>query len=510
MTKKDKKGNLPGWTLLFIIGFTSSAMAADNQKTISLSIGEAVEIALKNNLDLKIESYTPEIKQLDLQKIYDGYGFSVGFRPSLQNNVRKTSSSFLTGNTVSKDFSQSYDFFATKKLLSNGEISLNFDNGISSTNSTKTEINPAISPGLSLSFSQPILRNAWNGYRQVSIGKNETYASNLRLKAKAIDVVAQTKDAYWNLVLTRERLKVLEDSLNLTRALLKINQEKEKAGVIAKLEVLSTQATIASSEESLLQGKRSLDESEDALKKILNPSGANIDWDVHINTSGIPEITKVGTDFTNSFNRSLKNRPDYQAVLADKHTINLQAEIANQNRFPELTVNGSVGLNSLDKDYISALGNLFSLQTYNWNFGLNLEIPVIGNVNETTYKQVLLNEEKQDLTIENFKQSMINEVRTAIRNVEINQKRVEANKLSKKLMSEQVKAETEKLNLGMSTNYQVMQLQGDLQQTALNEVNARVEYLKSLDELSRVEGLSLEQNHIIWDNNYNRDDKQEK
>lgn len=481
-----------------------------NKKAVNLSIEECVEIALKNNLDLKIERFNPESKQLDLQRIYDEFGFLVGFKPSLQNNVSLTSNSFLTGNTVSRVFNQSYDLYASQNLMTNGALTLDFQNVINNTNSTRVDINPAISPSLTLSFTQPVLRNALNGFRRVSMGKNDTLASNLRLKAKAIDIVSQTRTAYWNLVLSRENLKVLESSLNLTRDLLKINKEKEKAGVIAKLEVLSTEAAIAASEESLLQGKRNLGQSEDALKKLLNPSGSDIDWDITINTPDIPEIKKVDISFSESFNRSLNNRPDYQAILADKNSINIQAEIANQNRLPDLTFNGSVGLNSLDKDYFNALGKLFSLQTYSWNIGLNLAIPVIGNVYEIDYKQALLNKKKQDVTIDNFKQALINQVRNSIRNVEINEERVEANKLSKKLMNEQVKAETEKFNLGMSTNYQVMLLQRDLQSASLNEVNARVDYLKSLDDLSMVEGVSLEKNKIIWDNYYDKTGNQEK
>ena len=83
-------------------------MAVEPQKVVNLSIQEAIEFALKNNLDLKIESFTPEIRQLDLQKIYDEFGFVVGFKPNLSNNVRATSNSFLTGAawTISSGYTE--------------------------------------------------------------------------------------------------------------------------------------------------------------------------------------------------------------------------------------------------------------------------------------------------------------------------------------------------------------------------------------------------------------------
>ena len=317
-----------------------------------------------------------------------------------------------------------------------------------------------------------------------------------------MDIVSLTEQNYWNLVLNKERLKVLQNSLNLAKDLLKINKEKEKAGILARIEVLSTEATIASREESLLQGKRALGQSEDALKRILNPSGSVIDWNMSLNTSGIPGITKENLSFQDSYSKSLNNRPDFQATLIDDETLKLQADIAKQNSLPDLTFNGSFGLNSLDKNYLNAVGSLLSLKTYSWNVGLNLEIPVAGNVNETGYKQLLLSQERQKIMIENFKQAIINDIRTSIRDVEINEQRAEANKRSKELMNEQVKAETEKFKLGLSTNFQVMQFQKALEDTSLNEVNARIDYLKSLSNLSKAEGTILEKNKIIWDGNY--------
>src|SRR5690606_5673853 len=97
------------------------------------------------------------------------------------------------------------------------------------------------------------------------------------------------------------------------------------------------------------------------------------------------------------------------------------------------------------------LQSLFSFKNYSWNLGLNIAIPVVGNVYETEYKQSLLNQQRQKDVITNFKQVITNDLRNSIRDIQINAKRVEANQISKSLVSEQVKAETEKLNLGLST-----------------------------------------------------------
>ena len=213
MQKQNIKKLLLGLFLSLIL--ITPAKAADEQKTITLSIEDCIEIALKNNLDLKIESFTPRIKQLDLQKIYDEFGLSLGFSPNIQNNIRPTSSSFISGGAVLNEFSQNYNFSAKKKFATDGQLSLEFQNSILNTNSTRVDFNPSITPRLALNFQQPVLKNAFNSYRRISIGKNDTSASNLRLKAKAMDIVSLTEQNYWNLALNNERLKVLPTSLNL-------------------------------------------------------------------------------------------------------------------------------------------------------------------------------------------------------------------------------------------------------------------------------------------------------
>lgn len=485
--------------IIIFAGYYTPVMAVENQKVLNLSLENCIELAIKNNLDLKIERITPEMKKLDLRRIYDEFGFSLSFNPAIQNNIRPTSNSFISGASVLNEFSQSYDFSAKKKLLTNGQISLDFQNGIVNTNSTRVDFNPSITPRFSVNFQQPLLKDALNGFRRISIGNNDTLASKLRLKSKAIDLISQTEQSYWELVLNKEKLKVLENSLNLTKELLKINKEKERVGSLAKIEVLTTEANLAAQEENLLQQKRILSQSEDFLKKLINPSNSPEEWDILIKTSDIPEINKINVNFNDVYDKALKNRADFQAILIDEKNLGIQTEIAMQNRLPSLNFNGSFGLTSLDKEYFNALQNLFSFKTYTWNIGLNLEIPVTGNSGETIYQQALLNQGKQRLTIDSFIQTLINDVRSSVRDIEINRKRMEANALSKNLMNEQVKAKMEKFALGLSTNYDVLQSQRDFAQTSLNEVNSRIDYIKSLIYLGKIEGLTLEKHKIIWD-----------
>lgn len=488
-------------SILSLLFFSFTAFSASAEE-LSLSVQDCIEGVLKNNLDLKIESYNPELKKLILQETLDNFSFSLGFQPNIKQNNRPSSNSFITGGSLLNELSQSYDFYATQKLPTGGNLALSFENSIFFTNSTRVDLNPAITPRLALSFSQPLLKNALTGFKKIELAENQTVISKYKLKNKAIAMVSRVQSTYWDLVLTKEKLKVLEKSLDLTKELLQINKEKEKAGFLAKIDILSTEANIASKEENILQVKKDLGNTEDRLKVLLN--NKDVDWKTEISPKDKPVFSKTKVDINTIYEQALKNRPDYLNATLDLKSLEIEKKITEQNKLPQLNLASNAGLESLENNYTNALGKLFNFKTYFWNIGLNFELPVTGNIFETQYKESMLSYQQQELTLNNFMKNLYLESREAVRNLEINEKRVEANRLSKKLAEEQVKAETEKFNLGLSTNYQVLQFQRDSENASLSEINALIDYIKSQNAIFETDGTLLEKNNLIWDKIYEK------
>jgi len=488
-----KKRILKIITFLLICPAVKAEERAEPEK---LSLQKCIDLVLKNNPEIKLEYFNPQLKELDLKKISDEFGLSIGFRPGVQNSIRPVANSFIAGGAVLREFNQNYDFFVRKKLFSNGEVSIDFQNDFLNTNSTRVDLNPAITPRLNLSFNQPLLKNAMNGFRRIGIGKTENELAELKLKNVVIETINKVQNAYWEVFLNREKINILKENFNLGKQLIEINQEKQKKGLISEIEVLNTEATLMLREEYLLQGQKKLQESEDRLKMLL---GNNFGWEQKLLLTDSPDYLKPETDYQKSFENALKYRPDYLTLLSERKNLFLQSEIAAQNRLPDLTLNGGFGLTTLNNNYLTALSKIFSLETYSWNLALNLELPVSGNIAETEYNQTEVRKERHESLIKNFQQNLAGELRNSFRNLEIAEKRIKSAEIAKKLLNEQLKAETEKFRLGMSTNFQVLQLQNNLQEAALNELNARIDYLNAKNLLFRAEGTLLEKNKIVWE-----------
>ncbi|UCE21312.1 MAG: TolC family protein, partial [Candidatus Aminicenantes bacterium] len=105
--------------------------------------------------------------------------------------------------------------------------------------------------------------------------------------------------------------------------------------------------------------------------------------------------------------------------------------------------------------------------------------------------------EKSLLEMKNLEKQIFLEVRNAVRDVETNFKRVQAYRASRELSQKRLEAEEKKLDVGLTTNYFVLQYQEELARERSLELNSMVSYVLSLAQLEKVMGTSLEKRNIV-------------
>ena len=88
------------------------------------------------------------------------------------------------------------------------------------------------------------------------------------------------------------------------------------------------------------------------------------------------------------------------------------------------------------------------------------------------------------------------DVRQKVRDVKINVQRVRAAQKNRELQVQNVEAEQKKYENGMSTSFQVLEIQEDLSTAESQENRAKVDFQKSLAALERSKGTLLEARNI--------------
>jgi outer membrane protein TolC len=139
----------------------------------------------------------------------------------------------------------------------------------------------------------------------------------------------------------------------------------------------------------------------------------------------------------------------------------------------------------------AAMKDAFNFKYQNWSVGLTLTLPMNNFLSRAMYTQAKLNMEQSLLNLKSQEQQIFLEIKNAVRAVETNYKRTQAYRVARELAEQKLAAEEEKLKVGLSTNYMVLQYQRDLSTARSTELRAIVDYNLSTAALDRALGLSL-------------------
>jgi outer membrane protein TolC len=135
----------------------------------------------------------------------------------------------------------------------------------------------------------------------------------------------------------------------------------------------------------------------------------------------------------------------------------------------------------------------------NWTVGLTLSVPISNIVSRANYALARLQLDQSLARLKNQEQQIYLEVSDAVRSMETGAKGVEAYRIARELAEKRLEAETKKLNVGLTTNYFVLQYQEGLANARLLEIKALVDYNLSQARLEKAVGSSLQNRDIRMD-----------
>ena len=127
-----------------------------------------------------------------------------------------------------------------------------------------------------------------------------------------------------------------------------------------------------------------------------------------------------------------------------------------------------------------------------WRIALRLSIP-IGDLTREQGEiaaRVLL--DQVELATADLHDSIELAVRDGVRNVDSQWRQLEQAQRSRELERRKLDVELQKLNLGLSSNFQVVTFENDLANSANNELSATINYLNALTQLDQTLGTALE------------------
>jgi outer membrane protein TolC len=513
-------------TFVFVAGALSAppaqaspGQASVNEKNLELSLNDCIVKTLKNNLGLAAEMLTPKMMDEAVavagEKFYPTVSFSYN-----KQSTKSASYSFLDASDIVATRQNDNTTQLSQVLPTGGSLSVSLYNYLTDSNRRFQTINPRYGSTLRLNFSQPLLKDF--GFkmsrREIIVAGFNRQISEENLNQLLEDAIYRVKSAYWILVYSRENLNVVRQSLKLAEELLDKNKAEIEAGTLAPIELLTAEAEVRLRQAEILEAEAQIKNNEELLKTIVNLSAEMDDIrNVRIVPTDTPTVDRMDVNFDQALETAVRNRPDLQSLRIDLKNREFDLSYAKNQLLPDVRLQFSYWSPGLGGDQIlyqdgnalsgivigtvagnktSALKDALNFAYKNSSIGVTVTLPVSNVLSRAYRAQAKINLDQTKLRIQDQEQQLALELGNAVRAVETNFLRTQAYKAARELAQQKVEAELEKLKVGMSINYLVLQFQRDLANAQTLELKALIDYKISLANLDKIMGIGRERQNV--------------
>ena len=478
---------------------------------IQLALDQAVGLALEHNLGLRVQRFVRSESWFGILQSRGVYDLNLtGELTTLDNTSAQVSQ--ITASSFKQ---QTFNLGLDRNVPTGANLALDFNNTRQESDVVFNALNPSYDSFLRLSAVQPLLRNFGRDAieRGIRIARADSAASKSEFERQVVDTVQQVTVAYWNLVAARDQLKVAEESLGLAKELHERNKIQVNVGTMAPLELVQSEAAIATREEDIIRAQAAVGDAADQLRQLLDvPAGGA--WTADVVPTTEPETERVTLDVEESLATAYASRPEIRAQESAIEHLEVESDYFRNQKKPRLDLslgyrfNGAGG--TLRRDPVTGaplahpisggfsddLNQIKSLDFRGWSAGLTFGLPL---ENRTARAQSLianLNLEQGRVTLDQVKSQITTEVRTAVRAVLTAAKQIDAARFSVTSQEKNLEAEKKRYENGISTSFRINQIQDDLTQARSREVSAIVNYRTSLAAYYKAIGKLLDQHNV--------------
>jgi outer membrane protein TolC len=482
----------------------SGAAAAESGLTNiarRLSLQDAIQLALKHNLNLQIDRYNPQIALFNLYGFYGGYDPT--FSVSGQHDHNEAGSQLLAGgfsvpgavtddNSFRGGFNGLLPWGMTYNLSANARDSYGFSSIVTSNGTVIQNPFSSTLAAASMQVTQPLLKNFWIDQTRLSIrvAKNRLKYSEQTLRLQIMQTITTLEQAYFDLIYNRENVLVQQKAVELAERLVAENKKRLEVGTLAPLDLQSAEAQAASSRAAVIAAKSQLGTQERLVKAQITDQYS--EWaKVGLEPTGSLMAPPPLFNLQDSWTQGLNDRPDLLQAKLDVEKQGVQLKYDHNQLFPELDVFGTYGFNGSGQQFSGALFDIQQTDRPFYTYGGSLTVPLSRATARNAYRADKANMQQLVLILKQLEQNIMIQIDNDIGTLRANYDQVQATRAAREYEEAALDAEQKKLESGKSTTYTVLQVQRDLTTARGNEIQALDTYNKSLSQLSLDEGSTL-------------------
>ncbi len=439
------------------------------------SLPDLLQIAVRQAPALATAKLDIEIAEAQIQQTWARNDFVVGAQAYGSWSGAGVVGGIAVGS--SKSYGGSADI--TRMIPTGGTVGLHASSGYQKATATGLGSQESWSDSISLSLNQPLLRGAggmvFNSRENIATLSRD--AAVLARRAAALQTVQSIVSAYWDLVLAQRQVAITEQSLTLARERLRITEIGAAGGKIAKAEIPAVQQIIATREEEVLGGELGvLDRSIGLRRAVGMEIGAG---ELGLRVATELEAKDQGWTVPAMLERAYAASPELAQLAKQQAGATIEIEVTENGLMPRLDLAVSFGPTGTHEQFGTAAKNLVKLNelaaqgTLTFQQGLSRD-DVKGRSRELRGQREKLRVNAQDV-----RQQIAQAMSGAIAQIELAKRRVVLSQRAIDLAIENIRIETDRFNLGKSTNFDVLNRLEEQRQAELRKAQALIDWHKA-------------------------------
>jgi len=429
--------------LLFIIPISLFSQISGPGATLTLE--ECINIAIEKNFDLLISEERIDVAEAGLRSAFGDYLPTISANAGYNRQLTNLTQSIVIGEQV----------FASNQNPNRYNLS---------------------------SFARLNLFDGFTREYNYSAADNNLESVKYDYEALKREIEIQVYRAFTEVIRNVQIVRIRQENIDLGNTDLEMIKAQHEAGVSSLPEIYSQEAELGNLEYELLNSENLLYNSK---ANILQLMGLAPDMDINFDVNSIPsEVTQKEVDsFYKNYNdseelvrKALNNRYDIKSYEYSQNAAKAAKSAVEGNYFPNLSASSGWNWANTELDKFDTRGNFL--------IGLNLTVPIFNNFRtDQQVQNAELQLKQADIEKQRLENNIRNEVKVALKNLEISQKQLLVTQRSYLSSEKNYESASERHRVGVASIVELQRANTQYINSQLNRVNAVYNYYKAKKEL---------------------------
>lgn len=499
----------------------------------SLTLNDAITLALENNNDIEVTRQNVKIAEFDLKAARGFYQPRFTGQTYYENATVPNISFFSPQSTTVKSNSFVGNAGVRGYIPRFGTVfDVTANNNRVGTDNLVSIISPQYNANITASVTQPIFRGRGfdQNRRTIEIAKRNLSLTDVQFRQRTIETIVNVQRAYWDLAFALRNLQVQRDGVKDAKDQYEHNKRLVEEGQLAPIDIVASETQVANFEQAVYEALNGVNQAENNLKNLVSPNKNAKIWRESLTPTDPVELTPPDTTLTEALDAALANRPELELNQVQRDINAIDQRFYREQKKPQIDLvasYSSAGVGgSLNPNFTNpfcrdnpnseqcaaviqsllqnvggsgtAFSDIFSNKYPTVRVGVQFNLPLFGD--KTAGAQLgrsLVEGERIATQREQLEQNIQVDVRNAIQAVRTAEARLRAAAIARENSGKQYESEQRKLDAGQSDVYKVLERQTALTSARSNELRAQTDLNKSIADLQRATGNSLKANNVV-------------